>query len=525
MKRILSLSIMAFAILCLSFTNVFAITGEYEKLGPLEEHKFPSKDGYFKLVPGEYGVFLSDDGKNKINLKRVYHSGTSDEFRYVDITTGEVYEAKDESNAGRITIYMVNPPLLPLGYTVNWDTPAKLVQSTFNLGLSPVYTAGGKSVPNHAIGHVFVKLEVPGLPVILTGMTTGQDAELGKDLLVQQDGLAILYESQVGRLNTAAELMEELVDRNLTNEVFTIDGRDGGKAGKIATDANYSFLTYEVNEANARGLYAFMLEYIDRGIHNHYGSLVSRPAHASGAGCIAFGISFLKAAGIIPVIGEQDLVKTINREIEKTDTVPYWATWVRELYTPAAVTGRIEVDQLKEAGLGFGIIDLGKVFGKEFNEDGKITIFDMLFSEASEKDLAEGSKALTKAAFGGVAGFLGFKDFQGFTLPSWIRNPVKRLITSDDDRARTTWVERAAMERGEALPLIFWDNALLDEWVKAEIKKIEDYDPGEDEPIWGKSIITEGAGVKGLLFDAKGINPPNSDLFQTIDAVETVNGN
>lgn len=516
MNRLVQILSLALTVLFFSAANVYAITGDYEVL-PLEKHRFLSQESAFKVVPGKYGEFVTEKGDRKIDLKKVYHSDAGDDYKYVDITTGETYENAD--GVGRITIYMVNPPLLPLGYGVNWDTPAALVQSTFNQGLTPVYTGGGKSVPNHAIGHVFIKLETPGLPVILTGMTTGQNSELPSDLIVQQDGLAILFESQVGRLNTAAELMEELNDRKLENKTYIVDSREG-KSLKVETDANYSFLTYEISELNARGLYAFMLEYIDRGIHNHYGSLISRPAHASGAGCIAFGISFLKAAGIIPVVLEQDLVQVVNQNVARNDgKAPYWARWIRELYTPAAVTGRIEMSQNKEAG-ALGMLDLATMFGDKYDDDSTVTLFDMLFSNVSDKDMADGSKAITKAAFGGVAAFLGFDDFQGFTLPSWIRNPVRRLITSDDDRAKVTWVDRAAAEAGEALPLIFWDNALLDTWVKEEIAAIENWKVG-DEPIWGKSIITEGAGVKGLLFDARGYNPPNSDLFQTVDAAES----
>lgn len=509
------LNVVAIAAALISFQPSTAAFSQ--ELRPLAEHEFVVQDKVFKVEAGSYGKFSATDGSEEIDLTRVFHEKMKKEKRYINITTGETYNPQDGRRSGKVTIYSINPPLLPIGYGVNWDSPAALVQSTFNQGLTPVFSPSGEKVPNHAIGHIAVRIQVPGLPEVLTGMTTGTDSELFEDLIRQQDGLAILFESQVGRFNTAAELMTEFQQRS-ENQLLIKDGRDAQSEHFI--DGNYSFVSFELNELKARGVYAFLLEYIHRGIQNNYGSLTSRPSHASGAGCIAFGISFLKAAGVIPVVSEQDLAQTINQAVARNNgKTPFWAKWVRELYVPPSITGKIQIEQSKEAGIG--ILDLEKVFGDSFDEDSRATIFDLLFDSASEKDLAEGSKALTKAALGGVAAMVGWKDFQGFTIPSWIRSPVKWLITSDDSRAKTSWVDRNSPDVKRALPLIFWDNALLDLWIKETIAAIESPASGQD-PVFGITVETEGKGIKGINFDAREYIGPNPDLFSTIDAVETV---
>ena len=121
-----------------------------------------------------------------------------------------------------ITLYQVDPPLtgLPsreagIDRGTDFRDPANLVKAAYTNYVSPVLT--DDTVPvrvaSHPIGHFFVKVEVPGYPTVLTGMTTiaRGDRELVDLTLGRELGIGgVLLTPQPGRLNSAAEVAREL---------------------------------------------------------------------------------------------------------------------------------------------------------------------------------------------------------------------------------------------------------------------------------------------------------------------------
>jgi hypothetical protein len=220
-----------------------------------------------------------------------------------------------------ITIYQVDPPLtgLPsrqpgIDRSIDFRDPANLVKSAYSNIVSIVRTEDARpvAVASHPIGHFMVKVEVPGFPALLTAMTTLQrgDAEL-VDLTIRRElGIGgILLTPQPGRLNAAAELARELALRQRILRV--IDGlyfrQEGGRnrgPEYLIGAGNVVFARVRVPVANGRDALACFAEMVARGQHNRFGSLLNRTFKGTGAGCAAFAMSWLQAAGVIPFITE-----------------------------------------------------------------------------------------------------------------------------------------------------------------------------------------------------------------------------
>ena len=159
---------------------------------------------------------------------------------------------------------------------INWNTPHTLLKSVVqnhNSGMS------------HEIGHVFVGVfcsdaGMSGPADVLTGMTTASDDT--EDLLRHQGyGLGILFHNFEGRLNTLEEAQQDL--------------QIGIQTGRL------SYLAFDISKQTCERLVDYEMEYRQRGYDRNYG-LPNRPLYGEGAGCSAFGVSFLEVAGIEPSI-------------------------------------------------------------------------------------------------------------------------------------------------------------------------------------------------------------------------------
>jgi hypothetical protein len=139
------------------------------------------------------------------------------------------------------------------------------------------------------IGHVFVELTC-GAQHELTGMV-GKNFDYLNQLLIQQRGLGILYHSFEGRLEDKEEIQKELADYL--------------KSGRA------SFLTVKISPSQCRHLLKYLSEYRAMNVGRHYG-LAHRPRHGEGAGCSAFGISFLDVLNLIEEEMRLHWSQTIN---------------------------------------------------------------------------------------------------------------------------------------------------------------------------------------------------------------------
>ncbi len=178
-----------------------------------------------------------------------------------------------------LTLYFIPSP-----HGMDWSTPASLAKSA---------AMNRFSFKSRFIGHVWAEVQC-GEQHILTGMI-GKKFDYFNQLLIENKGLGILFHSFEGTLEDKKDIQEEMVE--LT------------KAGRI----NYA--RFILNQKNCQRLVTYAEEYKKNNVGRHYG-LSNRPRYAEGAGCSAFGASFLDVAGILDTEIIEQWSKTINIPLE-----------------------------------------------------------------------------------------------------------------------------------------------------------------------------------------------------------------
>ena len=190
--------------------------------------------------------------------------------------------------ADQVVLYNIPSPS-----ALNWRTPHTMLKTVLE---------NHNSGQTHEIGHVFVGVYcsddgMAGQADVLTGMTNLTDNS--QDLLVGQGyGLGLLFHNFEGRLNTAEEGLSDI--------------QQGVQTGRL------SYLAFDISKATCQRLLSYEMEYRQRGYEQNYG-LPNRPLYGEGAGCSAFGVSFLEVAGIDPKL--------------------FFSHWGRDLLVPKKLIG------------------------------------------------------------------------------------------------------------------------------------------------------------------------------------------
>lgn len=139
------------------------------------------------------------------------------------------------------------------------------------------------------MGHVVVELKC-GDQHELTGMT-GKNFDYLNQTLIQQRGLGVLYHSFEGQLEEKAQVEKEL--------------------RKFLADGSVSFTRFLINEGQCKRLTQYLNEYREKKVDRYYG-LANRPRFGEGAGCSAFGVSFLEVAGVMEQEMRDAWSQTVN---------------------------------------------------------------------------------------------------------------------------------------------------------------------------------------------------------------------
>jgi hypothetical protein len=344
-------------------------------------------------------------------------------------------------------------------------------------------------VSNHPIGHFFVKVEVPGYPTLLTGMTTiaRADQELLELTLGRQLGIGgVLLTPQPGRLNSAAEVARELALRQRRLRVVdglyfhSVDRRNLGPEYRF-DDGRVVFARFKLPTRNAKDALAYFGEHVARGGHNRFGSLLNRTFKGTGAGCAAFAMSWLQAAGVIPFITEPS-PRAIPVEVETLGPDDFW----RALHASVHIPWR----------------DLGcdERVGSAVVVPAQRTVYDLLFhgeSPAFVRAASEGLADRIRASFGTVPATL----FQlGVLTP--LRDLVVNAHRKDPaDRGDYTW-------SGPGLDVAYWDNSRFSAWIRRT------RDKGPRDPRVG--LAREGRFI-GLEIDARGAARQREPFFAAAD--------
>jgi len=181
----------------------------------------------------------------------------------------------------KLTLYFIPSP-----FGLNWKSPTQLARTI---------VLNKYSFLPRFMGHVNIEIEFINEDQekihILTGMVAAKlDAV---DLLVKKHmGLGVLWHSFPGRLETKEELIPEL-------------------SKYMKTGRRLNFMSFNISHKAASKLYDYYDLYKQNQIQNFYG-LVNSPLHGEGAGCSAFGASFLSVAGLL----DQDFIDNCSLSVK-----------------------------------------------------------------------------------------------------------------------------------------------------------------------------------------------------------------
>ena len=416
---------------------------------------------------GAFSQIGTTDGRaGSINLRLVEHrhdpAENPDVPLYTDVTLpGETPPLRDAQGRdyALITLYNVDPPLEDLASGepgidrgMDYRDPSNILKGVYSNYVSPVFTNDREQVPvaAHPIGHFYVKVEVPGYPAVLTGMTTIAEADRQLVDLTLKRNLGIggvLLTRQPGRLYSSGEVLRELSLRQ--RELLVVDGRNYRTENGVSVgptydieDGNVVFLRVRVPLENGEDAMAVFAEFVARDLQSHFGSLLSRPSRGTGAGCSAFAMTWLMAAGVIPFVDEANLDDAVAAS---TGEPPFWVAFHRRLRIPWAHIGC-------DSRVG--------LYGEPQQAD--YTVYDLLFHNLSRDDIVsatQGVADLIRRDYGGVAGTL----FQYGAL-----SPVRGLFIGSHRKDSGDDGDYGWAPEGEGLEVGFWDNAGFSDWVKAQ---------------------------------------------------------
>lgn len=168
---------------------------------------------------------------------------------------------------------------IPSPHGMDWTTPATLAKSALinRISFKPRF-----------IGHVFVELTC-GERHELTGMV-GKHFDYLNQLLVEQKGLGILYHSFQGKMETKEEILPELT--------------------KFQDEGYSNFVTFKISKNQCERALSYLEDYRKNNYGKFYG-LANRPRYGEGAGCSAFGASFVDVLGIM----DEDIQKSWSETV------------------------------------------------------------------------------------------------------------------------------------------------------------------------------------------------------------------
>lgn len=393
---------------------------------------------------------------HRIDLGAIRHAHDPVVDPDVPAATNVTMAGVAEGTEATITLYQVDPPLtgLPsreqgIDRGTDFRDPASLVKAAYTNYVSPVLTDDPVPVrvAGHPIGHFFVKVAIPGFPIILTGMTTimRADTELVDLTLGRELGIGgVLLTPQPGRLNTSSEVVRELALRQ--RRLRVVDGLHfrssfGGNLGPeyLFDDGRVVFARIRLPIANATDALAFFIDYIRRGEHNRFGSLTNGPFKGTGAGCAAFAIAWLQAAGVVPFITQAPPM-SVPESIEALGPDEFWRAIRAKAHIPWRHLGCDER------------VGAASVMPAE------LTVYDLLFhneTPASVRAASEGLAARIRASYGVLPATL-FQLGVLTPLPDLLINARRR---DADDRGDYTWV-------GAGVEFAYWDNSRFAAWIK-----------------------------------------------------------
>ena len=262
------------------------------------------------------------------------------------------------AQAQELTLFTMCPPR-----SINWASPRSMAFGAMTNNLT-FYHMNHK----HAIGHVFIELK-NGEERIMAGSTPDSSGSSDSDLIFKDKiGLGILFYPFKGRIETVKDLDQQVQERY--------------KTGRIA------FIRFMLSPEMYQRLKSYWAEYNERG----YGSIYNgdnQPRKGLGAGCSAYGVSYLEVAGLLHPVWQDKWKLTVRvpealiGDPKTGKKVPItklamWGRWASEtepnrlleLYDPDLIYKWINVANKKECESPSGKVTplkRGKALGLQYD--------------------------------------------------------------------------------------------------------------------------------------------------------------
>ena len=176
----------------------------------------------------------------------------------------------------QLTLYFIPSP-----HGIDWTSPATLAWSALKNRLS---------FQSRFIGHVFVELEC-GQDKQLTGMK-GKYFDYFNQIIMNGKGLGVLYHSFEGTLEEKESVAQEIKELS----------EDGDRL---------NFVRFKLNKSQCERANQYLKEYREKNVGRYYG-LANRPLYGEGAGCSAFGASFMEVTGLVDQDIKDAWSQTVN---------------------------------------------------------------------------------------------------------------------------------------------------------------------------------------------------------------------
>ncbi len=168
-----------------------------------------------------------------------------------------------------LTIYVIPP-----NGTINWSSPRSMF-----LSYGANLLKKNKYPPHsHPLGHLIVELK-DSSHYTITGMVAESRGDINSKVLRDGYGLGILFAPLNGKLREGRDNLDEIEARYTNGEV--------------------RFMKFTLSQANFSRLWQYLEEYKQFGYDKIYNG-ENKPREGKGAGCSAFGTSFIDVAGLLP---------------------------------------------------------------------------------------------------------------------------------------------------------------------------------------------------------------------------------
>jgi hypothetical protein len=172
--------------------------------------------------------------------------------------------------ADSVTLHLFRSPL-----GINWSTPWSMTFSALKNSLAD--TDGKRAF---AISHVFVEVKCDSTGEhIFRGQTSTDDSNERELIFKEKYGMGVMFHTYKGKFEKDEAILKDM-------------------ASYEGSERRGSF-TALVQPSTCQRMLQYTREYEERGYGNIYSGLQADPLKGEGAGCSAFGMSFLRIAGLM----------------------------------------------------------------------------------------------------------------------------------------------------------------------------------------------------------------------------------